>query len=55
MLIGYWAAGKITDLYLLVNGDHSWNDIWLFPAIFAFGVLIIFVVFFRNEKIEYNE
>ena len=55
MLIGYWSAGKITDRYLLVNGDHSWRDIWMFPAIFAFGVLIIFVVFFRNEKIEYKE
>ena len=55
MLIGYWSAGKITDRYLLVNGDHSWNEIWLFPAIFACGVLIIFVVFFKNEKIEYKE
>ena len=55
MLIGYWLAGLISDHFLLANGDHSWSDIWLFPAVFACGVLIIFVVFFRNEKIEYKE
>ena len=55
MLIGYWFAGLISDHYLLVNGDHSWTDIWLFPAFFACGVLIIFFVFFKNEKIEYKE
>lgn len=55
MLIGFWVAGKITDTYLISEGAHDWKDIWLFPAYFAAGVFILFAVFFKNEKIEYNE
>jgi len=54
MLIGFWIAGKITDTYLLSEGSHSWIDIWRFPAIFAFVVLVFFILFFKNEKIEYK-
>jgi hypothetical protein len=34
---------------------HVWNNIWTFPAIFAFGVMILFVIFFKNEEVEYKE
>ena len=54
MLVGFWVAGRITDLYL-VNEVHDWRSIWMFPAIFAVGVFILFIVFFKNEKIEYKE
>lgn len=54
MLIGFWVAGKITDKYLLTEGGHAWADIWTFPAIFAAVVLVLFLVFFKNEKIEYK-
>ena len=55
MLIGFYVAGKITDANLLANGDHAWNSIWTFPAIFAAGVFIVFALLFKNEKVEYKE
>lgn len=53
MLIGFWVAGQISDFYLLENGDHLWNKIWVFPAIFALAVAILFMLTFKNEKVEY--
>lgn len=55
MLIGFWVAGAITDYYLIDEGMHSWADIWMFPAIFAIVVLVLFSLFFKNEVIEYKE
>ncbi|MEM7486283.1 MAG: nucleoside permease [Bacteroidota bacterium] len=55
MLIGFWIAGMITDSYLISENVHEWKNIWTFPAIFAAGVLILFVLLFKNEKIEYKE
>ena len=55
MLIGFWIAGKITDSYLISENEHQWTNIWTFPAIFAFVVLVLFMVLFKNEKIEYKE
>lgn len=54
MLIGFWIAGKITDTYLLENGGHTWQTIWMYPAGFALLVFVIFTVTFKNEKIEYK-
>lgn len=55
MLIGFWVAGKISDHYLLDSGLHTWQQIWIFPAIFAVGVMILFMVFFKNIELEYAE
>ena len=55
MLIGFWVAGQIVDKNLIDEGLHSWQDIWVFPAIFAAAVLVLFAVFFKDEKIEYKE
>ncbi|MDC1030302.1 nucleoside permease [Flavobacteriaceae bacterium] len=55
MLIGFWVAGKISDTYLLENGQHNWEVIWLLPAVFAMGVLILFMLIFKDEKIELKE
>ncbi len=55
MLIGFYVAGKITDANLLLEGHHDWNRIWIFPAIFAVVVMVLFALFFKNEKIEYKE
>lgn len=55
MLIGFWVAGAITDHYLIDEGVHSWTDIWIFPAIFAIVVLVLFSLFFKNETIAYKE
>ncbi|MDA9245225.1 nucleoside permease [Polaribacter sp.] len=54
MLVGFWVAGNIVDKNLIANGAHSWQDIWLFPAIFAIAVLVIFALFFKNEKVDYK-
>ena len=55
MLIGFWVAGKISDKYLLSNGSHDWETIWLIPAGFAIAVMIIFMLIFKNEKIELKD
>jgi len=46
---------KITDKYAGIDGLHSWVDIWQFPALFAAIVLVLFLIFFKNEKIEYKD
>ena len=55
MLIGFWIAGKVTDYYLLSDGNHDWVEIWRFPGMFVGFVLILFVVFFKNEKVFYKD
>jgi len=56
MLIGFAVAGRITDAHkYLKSSGHDWQAIWLFPAGFAFVVMVLFAVFFKNEKIEYKE
>ena len=56
MLVGYWVAGKISDQYTLPNGAaHNWEVIWMIPAVFALGVMVLFVVIFKDEKIELKE
>ncbi|MEX0289561.1 MAG: MFS transporter [Flavobacteriaceae bacterium] len=54
MLIGFWVAGKISDTYLIGENTHSWQDIWIFPAVFAAVVFVVFALLFKNEKIEYT-
>jgi nucleoside transporter len=51
MLIGFSAAGWITDLYA-VSGTHDWSSIWLYPAAFAALILVLFAVSFRNETLR---
>ncbi|GGW83759.1 nucleoside permease [Alteromonas halophila] len=51
MLIGFWVAGQITDEYVL-NTGHNWQAIWLFPAAFAFAVLVAFLLLFKAEKVS---
>lgn len=55
MLIGFYVAGKITDANLITENTHDWNRIWIFPAIFAAGVFVLFALLFKNEKIEYKK
>ncbi|MBT8263799.1 MAG: MFS transporter, partial [Muriicola sp.] len=55
MLIGFWVAGQISDMYLVSENVHDWENIWIFPAIFAFVVMALFALFFKNEVIEYKK
>jgi nucleoside transporter len=52
MLIGFEVAGRITDQYATAAGTHDWTAIWTMPALFAAGVLVLFFIAFRNEKME---
>ena len=54
MLVGFYVSGKIAGANVIEDG-HDWNAVWVFPAIFAAAVFLIFAVLFKNEKIEYTE
>jgi nucleoside transporter len=53
MLIGFWAAGLIDDVYAHA-GTHEWRSIWLYPAAFAAVIFVLFALAFRNEKVAYG-
>jgi nucleoside transporter len=55
MLVGFWVAGEISDQYILADESHNWEVIWLIPAAFALGVMVLFMVIFKDEKIELKE
>jgi hypothetical protein len=55
MLVGFWVAGEISDQYILADESHDWEVIWLIPAAFALGVMVLFMVIFKDEKIELKE
>lgn len=50
MYIGFYLAGIIVDKYKLTDGMHNWQTIWLIPCIFAAGVALLFLLFFKNDK-----
>ena len=52
MLIGFWVAGKISDQNMLADGTHNWEVIWMLPAAFALGGMVLFMLIFKNEIIE---
>jgi hypothetical protein len=53
MLIGFWAAGRLTDTYL-VAGVHDWKSIWTYPACFAAVIFAFFALSFKDEKVTYE-
>ena len=52
MLVGFWAAGLISNYYTNEVGVHSWKSIWLIPAGISVLVLLLFTVFFKKEQIN---
>ncbi|KXK37141.1 MAG: nucleoside permease [Saprospiraceae bacterium] len=50
MLIGFWVAGIITEMY-----PGNWQMIWLYPAGFALGVMLAFMIAFKNEDIAFKQ
>ena len=52
MFIGTWFSGLVVDKYVTDSGMHNWTGIWLVPAYIAIGVLIYFLLFFREKKTE---
>ena len=49
MLIGFWVAGHVSDYYAASEG-HQWQSIWLFPAFFSLGVVLVFLFAFRDAR-----
>ena len=54
MLIGFWIAGKVANMYLLPDNLHDWENVWIIPAAFAFVVSVLFTLFFKNEEVSYK-
>lgn len=50
MLIGSLLSGIIVDHYQQSEGVHDWEAIWLIPAGIAAVVLVLFLIFFNDEK-----
>lgn len=55
MYIGFWAAGKIVGSYAITDAagkviNHNWQTIWIYPCLFAAGVSLLFMLFFKNDK-----
>ncbi len=48
MFIGTWFSGIVVDKHKLEIG-HDWQKIWFVPAYIALGVLIYFILFFREK------
>jgi nucleoside transporter len=54
MLIGFKIAGMITDTY--VSGRlHDWQTIWLYPAVFAAVICLVFALAFKNVVVKYPQ
>ncbi|MFC3881973.1 nucleoside permease [Algoriphagus namhaensis] len=50
MLIGFWAAGLISNYYSDSEGNHIWGSIWLIPSGISVLVLLFFTLLFKEEK-----
>jgi nucleoside transporter len=50
MYIGFYLAGSYVDKNKVGESGHDWPTIWLFPCLFAAGVALMFLAFFRNNK-----
>jgi nucleoside transporter len=49
MYIGFYLAGIIVDQNALDGGMHNWNRIWIFPCLFAAGIALLFLIFFKEK------
>lgn len=49
MFIGTWFSGFVVDNYKTPAG-HNWTKIWFVPAYIALGVVVYFILFFREKR-----
>ena len=54
MFIGTWFSGYIVDQNK-TGETHNWQNIWYVPAYIASGVLIYFILFFKEKKTAVQE
>lgn len=50
MYIGSVISGEVAKLYTNAEGVINWTKVWMVPAWIAAGVLVLFVLFFRDRK-----
>ena len=50
MLIGTVLSGYVVDKYT-VGDTHDWQTIWLIPGVIAIIVLVLFMIFFKDDKV----
>jgi nucleoside transporter len=50
MWIGTLLSGHVKNHYTTASGVVDWKAIWMVPAAIAFGVLILFILFFTDNK-----
>jgi nucleoside transporter len=50
MWIGTLLSGYVKDHYATAAGVVQWRSVWMVPAAIAFMVLILFVLFFKDNK-----
>jgi nucleoside transporter len=49
MLIGFYVAGIVHDAYTTPDGATDWRHVWVIPAVIAAGVLLLFIILFREK------
>ena len=50
MFIGTLVSGEVVNKYATAAGGHDWKSIWFVPAYIALGVLIYFILFFKEKR-----
>jgi len=50
MFIGTIISGKVVDKYVMSPEGHDWKNIWFVPAYIALGVLLYFILFFKEKR-----
>ena len=53
MFIGTWFSGFVVDKYKTDTG-HDWTKVWFVPAYIALGVVVYFIMFFREKRSAEN-
>jgi nucleoside transporter len=53
MFVGSWLSGVVAQHYTKVGG-HSWQSIWLIPAVMGAVLAVVFAIFYREAKHEGN-
>jgi MFS family permease len=50
MLIGFEIAGAVLDAYKNADSTINYKMLWTIPAVIAFGVFLLFMLAFKDEK-----
>jgi len=50
MVVGTYVSGFVVDAYTTPDGVRDWHSIWMVPAYISIGVLVFFLLFFKEKK-----